>query len=70
MLLLDHIHKILEWFPLRGSTLVGSSLTWKYRTLVDVKGSDNHFSLLQYVNNYFGKKFYSTGPRFQSGPIP
>jgi len=29
---------------------------------VEVKGSDKHFSLLQYGNNYCRKKFYRTGP--------
>ncbi len=53
----------LGWSPVKGSTLVGSSLACKYKTWVEVNRGGKHSSLLQYRNNYSSKKFYSTGPQ-------
>jgi hypothetical protein len=43
--------------PIRGSTLVGSSVACKFQTRVEVNGSSKHSSLLQSGNNYGRKKY-------------
>jgi hypothetical protein len=51
--------------PERNSAWVGSSLTCKYKTRVDVTVNDKHSGLQLYGINYDRKKFYKTGPRNQ-----
>ncbi len=50
-----------KWSPVRGSTLVCSSLACKYQTKVENNGSCKHSGLLGSGNNYRCKNFYSTG---------
>jgi hypothetical protein len=39
--------------PIKGSTMVGSSLATKCKRRMEVNGSGKHFSLLRYNNKYF-----------------
>ncbi len=55
--------QLLELSPVKGSTLMSSSLTCKYSTKVEVTDSGKHCSLLQHGKIYCCKKFYSTGQR-------
>jgi hypothetical protein len=45
-----------------ASTLVGSN---HISTRMEVNGSSKHSNLLGHGNNYWCKKFYSTGPRVE-----
>jgi hypothetical protein len=51
----------LEWSPVRGSTLLGSSLLRKYHIRVEVNGSGKHSSLQRYSNNYDHKQLWYKG---------
>ncbi len=51
--------------PIRVSTLEGSSLAHKYLAKVELNGSGEHSSLIQYGNNNKSKKFYITCPRLE-----
>jgi hypothetical protein len=44
------------------TTLVSTSLAYKYKTGVEVTDSGKHSSLLRYDSNYGRKFFYSKGP--------
>jgi hypothetical protein len=44
------------------TTLVSSSLAYKYKTGVEATDSGKHSSLSRYGSNYGRKNFYSKGP--------
>ncbi len=43
-----------------GSSRVGSSFAYKYKTRVEVSDSDKHYSLLQYGINYGRKMLFTS----------
>ena len=49
---------------LKGSTLAGSAIAYKYKAKVEVTDNDKRSSLLRYGINYGRKNFYNTGHCF------